>query len=361
LAAIGATGSTFRAALLTGLFLSAAAARWEIVPSGTDRSLFQACFLDARKGFIAAAGGLLLATEDGGESWSPRDLGITDDVLGVRFFGASEGFAFGSHGLLMRTSDTGKTWRKIPVPSDADLTDLAFASPANAFMTGLADTLLVSRDSARTWSKRSTGKFGSLSITAHRIIPVRNDIAYLLTNYGILKSGNGGESWSPSPDLPLASFAFVDGYFFDADTGFFVSPGLSYGGIFRTTDGLASSRNLTGRAVSSIDFLDRETGFALHLNGRCWRTDDRGGTWKEDTNFVMAGREDGHRLLDIASIGGTGVLIVGEKGFIARLAVSSPAGINGPQPNRNAHRLKRSWGEGLRIDGRMISRSRERG
>jgi len=339
-----------------GLILSAASARWEIVPSGTDRDLYQACFLNARKGFIGAGGGLLLATDDGGKTWVSRDLGISEDVLGIRFFGASDGFVFGSHGMLMRTSDTGKTWSRIPVPADVDLTDIAFASPSSAFATGLPDTLLVSSDSARTWTKQSAGKFGAFSLKGYRIFPFGNGIAYLLTNYGILKSKDGGGTWEPPSFQPLGDFAFSDGYFFNADTGLFVSPGLSYGGIFKTTDGLASKRNETGFSTRYIDFLTRETGFAVNALGKCWRTDDGGEAWKQDTDFSSP-RGNFHQPSDIASIGAAGVLIVGASGFIARMEVPATTGL---LPRRQPRRQDRNgrWRDPssrkrVRIDGRL--------
>ncbi|MEO7427421.1 MAG: hypothetical protein ABI036_19705 [Fibrobacteria bacterium] len=96
------------------------------------------------------------------------------------------------------------------------------------------------------------------------------------------------------------------------DTGFYVSPGLSYGGIFRTTDGLASSQSNRGSSSARyIDFLNREIGFALGPTGKCWRTEDGGDTWKQDLDYVSTGK--GHQPMEIASIGGSGVLIVGDK------------------------------------------------
>jgi photosystem II stability/assembly factor-like uncharacterized protein len=298
---------------MMGLILSAALAHWETIPSGTDRNLYQACFLNARKGFIGAAGGLLLVTDDGGKTWASRDLGI---------------------------------------PADVDLTDIAFASPSTAFATGLADTLLVSRDSARTWTKQSAGKFGTFSIKGYRIIPVGKGIAYLLTNYGILKSKDDCETWIPSAIQPLGEYAFTDGYFFNADTGIYVSPGLSYGGIFKTDDGLVSQRRETGSSTRYIDFLTRETGFAVNALGKCWRTDDGGDAWIQDTDFSAPGGKP-LQPMDIASIGGDGVLIVGVSGFIARMDVFSPTSILPLRQDRNGLGRNSSLRKRVRINGRV--------
>jgi photosystem II stability/assembly factor-like uncharacterized protein len=75
-----------------------------------SRRLNAVCFVGPERGWAVGAGGVILATADGGRTWRPQTSGVGDDLSDVKFFDAREGWAVGSGGTTLHTTDGGRTW-----------------------------------------------------------------------------------------------------------------------------------------------------------------------------------------------------------------------------------------------------------
>ena len=75
----------------------------------TYRHMMQVSFVNAATGWIAAEGGFL-STNDGGLSWTSRDLGVSGDLHDLAFPTAAAGWAVGDRGTILRTTDGGAIW-----------------------------------------------------------------------------------------------------------------------------------------------------------------------------------------------------------------------------------------------------------
>ncbi len=78
-----------------------------------DRLLNGVKFLDAKRGFVVGESGVILYTEDGGNTWAEQDSGEWAPLYSVAFDGQDRGFTCGSDGALLSTTDSGESWEKL--------------------------------------------------------------------------------------------------------------------------------------------------------------------------------------------------------------------------------------------------------
>ncbi len=156
-------------------------------------------FVTDNYGWIAADGGKILRTRDGGRSpWVEQTTGITEDIYKIFFVDGDYGWAITKYKTLLSTTNGGGTW----------------ASATNSGSLTYRSVYFIDRN---------TGWLGTLS--------------------GLLKSTDGGRNWTVVP-LPNASFDDVyDIYFRNSMDGYVLTQGYSSGDggkIYKTTDGGAS-------------------------------------------------------------------------------------------------------------------------
>lgn len=172
---------------------------WTQSPTPTRALLTAVSFADATTGWVVGHDGVILATTDGGKSWTRQDQG--DDLetifLDVLFLDAQRGFAVGAYGKFLATTDGGKTWTAShPSEEDVHYNRISRDSAGWLYLAGEAGTLLISRDGGQKWSRSEVPYDGSL----YGVIPV--DRSRLIT-YGlrgnIFVSTDGGATWAPEP------------------------------------------------------------------------------------------------------------------------------------------------------------------
>lgn len=101
-------------------------------------------FVDSRRGFIAGAGGRILATTDGGAHWAVQRRDTTESFQGLAVAGSRglaagfTDFTDGRKASLATTGDGGETWISRLVPGLL-FWGAAFASRTTAFAVGCAD------------------------------------------------------------------------------------------------------------------------------------------------------------------------------------------------------------------------------
>jgi photosystem II stability/assembly factor-like uncharacterized protein len=103
---------------------------WEKQTVGTDKTLFGVSFSSAERGWAVGIDGLIVRTRDGGHTWelqrgaaetaSIEDLGFLATIenpglYDVRVVG-KEGVVVGDTGVLLITQDGGETWNRYELP-----------------------------------------------------------------------------------------------------------------------------------------------------------------------------------------------------------------------------------------------------
>jgi photosystem II stability/assembly factor-like uncharacterized protein len=145
---------------------------WTSQTSGTTGSLEDVDFVDPVHGWAAgdltadaesalSDAGVMLATQDGGTTWTMQDTGSRATLNAVTFADASRGWAVGfdyleDTSVILDTRDGGGTWNAQYVGSmGQELTDIAFGDPDHGYAVGSEDekrgVVYATSDGGATW------------------------------------------------------------------------------------------------------------------------------------------------------------------------------------------------------------------
>jgi len=205
---------------------------WHQAVVPTRAMLTGVSFGDAQHGWAVGHDGVILATADGGLTWTHQDAGndLETIFLDVFFSDSLHGLAVGAYGKCVLTLDGGKTWQpSTPIRDEVHLNQIAPTRTDTVYLAGESGTLLVSDDARTAWRKCKVpyegSLFGVLPINEHALL------AYGLRGH-VFASNDGGETWSgqemPVPVLIMTGVRMKTGLIVMAGTGgnFFLSSDL---------------------------------------------------------------------------------------------------------------------------------------
>ncbi|MDT8440594.1 MAG: YCF48-related protein [Desulfuromonadales bacterium] len=188
---------------------------WQQQPVPTRATLTSLFFVDSDLGFAAGHDGVILRSEDGGQSWQLVYADPDDErpILDLWFHDRRRGFAVGAYGLLLTTGDSGRSWHAVefspaslthevdwgwdegedePLPIDFHLNQIAATPGGRLFIAAEAGNLYRSDDGARSWLALPSPYVGSL----YGVLPI-NEQSLLL--YGLrghlFRSDDAGMTW----------------------------------------------------------------------------------------------------------------------------------------------------------------------
>jgi len=279
--------------------------RLTVLETGTTNDLFSVSFPDERTGFAAGVDGTILATVDGGATWTASDAPLnqttsqisqgprTGDLVhrehlsGVWFVDALNGHVVSTDGSVLSTTDGGASWarRTLPRPTDYpaarrpdgafpptwQFTAVHFVDRDHGWAVGPEGMILATTDAGRTWAYQGNQSFGELSAVrfsdrenGHAVgfLGQRADKAVFVT----VATTDGGRTWEPrsAPEFRrrLPSYNFASVWFLDARRGYAVG---NQGRIVVTRDGGRSWRLQRGGGadvLNGVVFADARRGVA---------------------------------------------------------------------------------------------------
>src|SRR2546423_1260465 len=198
----------FLLALILFLAQSAlASASWTKQRSGSFAWLHAVYFLDENRGWAVGGKGVLLATDDGGETWRNVPRPTEDALQDVYFSDEQNGWLVCERSIydlktndeprtyLMRTTDGGKVWKRVNVIGkdvDARLMRALFTTEGRGWAFGEGGLLYTTRDGGLNWERQ-------LVPTRHLLLGgwFLNATQGWLVGAGatILQTMDGGENW----------------------------------------------------------------------------------------------------------------------------------------------------------------------
>ena len=129
-------------------------ATWRQAQVPSRQLLTAVYFVDAQHGWAVGHDAQILASRDGGATWSKQfeDLAREAPLLDVYFLDTQRGFAVGAYGALLHTEDGGQQWTRLQSPYDGSLFGvLGTATPGTVLVYGLRGNLLRSDDFGDRW------------------------------------------------------------------------------------------------------------------------------------------------------------------------------------------------------------------
>ena len=127
-------------------------------------------FVDSTHGWAVGHWGVVLYTQDGGDTWSLQRSDLENDqpLFSVYFKNRSEGWAVGLWSLMLHTLDGGANWSVIRLPpppgrkkADRNLYRIFADSAGELFIACEQGRVMRSTDNGATWSYLDTGYAGS--------------------------------------------------------------------------------------------------------------------------------------------------------------------------------------------------------
>lgn len=168
----------------------------------TRATLTSVSFVDAKTGWAAGHWGVILRTDDGGETWRlQRDDVTTDQPLhSIWFRDKAHGIAVGLFSLLFTTDDGGKSWVAVKLPfapgakrADLNLFNIFPDKRGNVLIVGEQGSVYRSADNGKSWERLATGNKGTLWAG---VVLDDNTIIVGGISGKIMRSTDGGKSWS---------------------------------------------------------------------------------------------------------------------------------------------------------------------
>ena len=127
-------------------------------------------FVDSTHGWAVGHWGVVLYTQDGGDTWALQRSDLENDqpLFSVYFKNRSEGWAVGLWSLMLHTLDGGVSWSVVQLPpppgarkADRNLYRIFANSAGELFIACEQGRVMRSTDNGVTWSYLDTGYAGS--------------------------------------------------------------------------------------------------------------------------------------------------------------------------------------------------------
>ena len=249
--------------------------------TGGYNSSFRSVFiLNSNNAWAVGSHNGVIAHTSNSSTWSDQSFVLPDVqpyLNDVHFVNSSIGFAVGYYGNLLKTTNGGSSWQNLTVGNDSNFNQISFKNENDGVIVGGGGKVFKISSLGGVLSAVNSGSTKDL-ISISRV----NDEIWVAGDSVIIKSIDGGNSWSPST-LVLNSAFYYDITFktnlLGWATGFDKTNSQTF--IAKTTDGGNSwtIQYQTVENIFSIHFVDTSLGFACGNSGLLLRTTDGGQTW----------------------------------------------------------------------------------
>jgi photosystem II stability/assembly factor-like uncharacterized protein len=162
-------------------------------------------FVDAKLGWAAGHDSVILATTDGGETWTQQFSAPAEQrpLLDVAFLDKDRGFAIGAYGAYYETTDGGKSWNpRTVIADDKHLNAFVRLPDGKLVILGEAGTILLSPDEGKTWTAVQSPYKGSLF---GGVVAEDGAIVAFGLRGRIFRSADAGRTWAPVDNASVAT------------------------------------------------------------------------------------------------------------------------------------------------------------
>lgn len=185
-------------------------------------------------------------------------------------------FAAGAGGTILKSTNGGQTFSIYPTGINTDLRGLHFPDMNTGFTTGAGGRIYKTTNSGLNWSLLTSGVTTIINSVYFR----NTNTGWAVTSNGIcLRTTNGGNNWASSV---VTSNELRSIYFTDDNTGYAAGGQSGVSALFKTTNGGINWNALSTSAAGflySVYFVNNNTGWAAGQNQIILKTTDSGQNW----------------------------------------------------------------------------------
>ncbi len=247
-------------------------------------------FINHDTGWIVGTYKFILKTTDGGNTWVKKMHSFYQSyaLWSVDFTDALHGCAVGGKfggddiGLILTTNDGGETWSDQTPENTNVFNSVTFLSPDTGWVCGRHGQIMKTTDGGNSWTNHNVNMFDAY-----------NDIHFFNSQHGVLLMHNqtrqtfdGGQTWD-SLSYISSSSAFRS--FTGCGNNALMAVGY-YGSISKSLDGgstWVAVNNGNNYPFKNIGFFDANNGLSIagytYSSSVLLRSSDGGNTWFDDT------------------------------------------------------------------------------
>ena len=116
---------------------------WRLAaPARVESARLNAVTIAGNSAWTVGNAGQILASTNGGRSWSRQSSNVAADLLDVKFIDAHEGWAVGAQGAMLHTTDGGLRWVAEPIGSAQSLERLFILDRNHVWAVGFGGMIL---------------------------------------------------------------------------------------------------------------------------------------------------------------------------------------------------------------------------
>ena len=169
---------------------------WSPRDSGTKELLTCLSFADERRGWAAGHGGVIIHTDDGGQTWKVQREPSSENqpLFDIQFLNPRVGYACGAYDTFLKSTDGGKTWSLSSPGSDNIYNSLVFRDEETGYLVGEFGTVLMTTDGGASWERLALNGFEG-SLFGITLLPPETILVYGIAG-NVFRSENGGRHWT---------------------------------------------------------------------------------------------------------------------------------------------------------------------
>lgn len=216
-------------------------------------------------------------------NYKPDPVTVVDAILDMDTIDENFSFAVGENGLVLNTQNGGQTWSVQLIDTKQNLNGATFYNRTIGWVVGNSGTIARTASGGVNWTVLTTSVIEDLN----GIHSVNSLMAWAVGNAGTILKTINGVAFTQLTSPTTANLRGV--YFHDTLVGWVVG---SNGTILKTTNGgstwLALNSGTTNQ-LNSVFFYDLNYGFAVGNGGALLRTSDGGATWVSQSGNIWNG------------------------------------------------------------------------
>ena len=131
----------------------------QAVPESVNAHLRSVFFVTVSKGWVVGDDATILSTSDGGQTWVVQIAppSVNEKFRSVHFNSENDGWIVGDNSIILHTNDGGQNWgQKTVAGIDNNLTDVYFKSKEQGFIVGSKGLILHTLNEGNDWNTQNS-------------------------------------------------------------------------------------------------------------------------------------------------------------------------------------------------------------